>query len=361
MKQKFFVLCAVAVLLLGMPGCSKKDTPAPAPNNVYVMEQDLVGLWWDEYDFSGETEDGKAFSRGLMVLDVEADHTGCIYMSVFDNTSDEPLAVYGGPEDAGFTWRLLADGTIVLGDPDTGDEYEGYALTRSADSVSYKGRIDVSNTKLTYSDRVLKVKTGSYFGGLVKADASKSAEIWKLLLQAANAKTLAQADAKDIGKIVGADGKIYNTKAVAETVATGNAVAMIAYVGNKTGHATYKHGLAIALADESDSGRPTMEWSLAKSMCEGKTDPIGAEWMLPSLDQWKTMFEANGNNNALFSGLDALLGAAGGKGSKLVHNYYWSSEHDGGYANYVELFNGNASFFVVRKDYGCRVRACLAF
>jgi len=54
-------------------------------------------------------------------------------------------------------------------------------------------------------------------------------------------------------------------------------------------------------------------------------------------------------------------GAAGGKGSKLVHNYYWSSEHDGGYANYVELFNGNASFFVVRKDYGCRVRACLAF
>ena len=104
-----------------------------------------------------------------------------------------------------------------------------------------------------------------------------------------------------------------------------------------------------------------MEWSLAKNMCEGKTDPIGAEWMLPSLDQWKTMFEANGNNNALFSGLDALLGAAGGKGSKLVHNYYWSSEHDGGYANYVELFNGNASFFVVRKDYGCRVRACLAF
>ena len=85
-----------------------------------------------------------------------------------------------------------------------------------------------------------------------------------------------------------------------------------------------------------------MEWSLAKSMCEGKTDPIGAELMLPSLDQWKTMFEGNGNNNALFSGLDALLGAAGGKGSKLVHDYYWSSEHDGGYANYVELFNGNA-------------------
>lgn len=63
------------------------------------------------------------------------------------------------------------------------------------------------------------------------------------------AKALADATSGDIGKIAGKDGKIYDTKADAGVVATGNAVAMIAYVGTESDCA---HGLAI-FGDDSES------------------------------------------------------------------------------------------------------------
>ena len=117
---------------------------------------------------------------------------------------------------------------------------------------------------------------------------------------ASAARTLAEATAEDVGKIVGADGNIYDTKADAEAVATGNAVAMIAYVGSETDNATYQHGLAIALSDEGE-----MNWSTAKSTCEGKTAVSGAAWLLPSQNQWKAMFKANGGNESSYSGLNS--------------------------------------------------------
>lgn len=46
---------------------------------------------------------------------------------------------------------------------------------------------------------------------------------------------------------------------------------MIAYVDSETDHSTYKHGLAIVLSDEG-----SMNWSTAKSTCEGKTAVSGA-------------------------------------------------------------------------------------
>ena len=172
MKQKLFAMCAVAVLLLGMSACSKEDTPAP--NNVNVQEQDLVGLWWDEFEYADVTETGEPFSRVLLAVQANADHTGCIYLGVFNNTSDEPLAVYGGPEDAGFTWRLLANGNIVLGDPVTGEEY---ALTRSYGN----GATDVPNTSLTYNDGSVQMNNGSYSGTLHKANGNLVDEVVKKL------------------------------------------------------------------------------------------------------------------------------------------------------------------------------------
>lgn len=166
-------MCAVAVLLLGMSACSKEDNPAP--NNVNVQEQDLVGLWWDEFEYSDVTEDGVPFSRVLLAVKADADHTGCIYLGVFNDESDEPLALYGGPLDAGFTWRLLSNGTIELSDPVTG---ERYALTRGADGSSYgNGATDVPNTSLTYNDGSVQMNNGSYSGELEKADAGKEKEI----------------------------------------------------------------------------------------------------------------------------------------------------------------------------------------
>ena len=135
-------------------------------------------------------------------------------------------------------------------------------------------------------------------------------------------RPLAEATTADLGKIAGADGNIYNTKAAAEAAYT-QAVAMIAYVGSETDHATYKHGLAIALSDEG-----TMNWSTAKSTCEAKnisTCVANASWMLPSHNQWKAMFKANGGSDASCAGLNTALATAGGDSSKFQPDRYWSS------------------------------------
>jgi hypothetical protein len=179
MKQKLFGMFAAAVLLLGMTGCSSVDNPSS--NIVDVQDQDLVGLWWDEFECNGVTEAGVTFSRALLALQTNADHTGCLYLGVFDATNDEPLAVYGGPEDAGFNWRLFPDGSVLLSDPATG---ESYALTRSgkAGNDSYGDDMtDVSNTKLNYAGGNMQVSNGNYSGNLAKADAKKAEEIGKAL------------------------------------------------------------------------------------------------------------------------------------------------------------------------------------
>ena len=161
-----------------------------------------------------------------------------------------------------------------------------------------------------------------------------------------------------LGKILGADGNIYNTKAAAEAVATGNAVAMIAYVGSDTDHATYKHGLAIALADESSE---YMVWSTAKSTCEGKSAVTNAAWLLPSQNQWKAMFKAFGDSDDRYSGLNTAINNAGGTALKDIDSY-WSSTPDGGLSAWdVYLDDGGADWFCDSKDDGRRVRACLAF
>lgn len=177
MKQKFFALFAVAALLVGMTACTKDDNPSS--NNMEDLEKSLVGLWWDEFEYADVTEAGVPFSRVLLAVKADADHTGCIYLGVFDDTNDEPLAVYGGPEDAGFTWRLLADGRVQLSDPATG---ETYALTRGADGSSYgEGMTDVASTSVTYTDGGVTVTNGDYSGTLAKADADKAADIQETL------------------------------------------------------------------------------------------------------------------------------------------------------------------------------------
>ena len=196
MKQKFFAMIAAAVLLLGMAGCSKEDNPSS--KDMSVLEQSLIGLWWDEYQYEDVTEAGVPFSRVLLAVDVNARHTGCIYLGVYDDTSEEPLAVYGGPDDAGFTWQLLDNGNILLGDPVTGETYE-LARTRGTDGSSYGDNMtDVSNTSMTYTDGSVTVSNDSYTGTLAKADAETAAEIGKKLSTLSPATNLGGDDDIDI-------------------------------------------------------------------------------------------------------------------------------------------------------------------
>ena len=172
MKAQLFSILAAAALLLCMTGCSKDE--ATPSNTAKLSEQDLVGLWWDEFEYADVTETGKPFTRALLAVKADANHTGCIYLGVFDDSSDEPVAVYGGPEDAGFTWKLLDDGKVQLGDPVTG---EAYLLTR-ADGGSYGSQAtDVASTQLICASDKLTMTNVGYAGTLAKADTEQAAAI----------------------------------------------------------------------------------------------------------------------------------------------------------------------------------------
>ena len=165
---------AAAALLLGMTGCSKSDNPSPViPEPTVISEDDLVGFWWDQFEYADVTEDGKAFTRVLLAVYVDPDHTGWIALGAFDDT-DEAVAIYGGPDEAGFTWKLLPDGRIQLGDPETG---ETYALTRGDGGGYGNNMTDVSNTSLTLANGSLAATNANYSGSLARADASTANNI----------------------------------------------------------------------------------------------------------------------------------------------------------------------------------------
>lgn len=173
MKHKVLTMLAAAVLLLATTSCSKDDNTI----NVAELEKELVGVWWDEYKYADVTETGVPFTRVLLAIVADADHTGCIYLGVFDDTDDLPLAVYGGPEDAGFRWQLLSDGRLLLSDPTTGETTE---LTRSGDSY-VDNMTDVSAANMSYTAHHVTMTNENYSGTLAKADASQESDIWKKL------------------------------------------------------------------------------------------------------------------------------------------------------------------------------------
>lgn len=127
-----------------------------------------------------------------------------------------------------------------------------------------------------------------------------------------------------LGSVVTTDGNVYATVSDA-TTAGKTPAAMIAYVGNETGHATYTHGLALSLANECHYEY----WSNAESACKNKTPAIAnAEWMFPSEAVWRRMMLANGGNNNNYMGLNEKLAAAGGRAlcTEDTEHRYWAEK-----------------------------------
>ncbi len=168
-------------------------------------------------------------------------------------------------------------------------------------------------------------------------------------------KPAAEATAEDKGKLIGADGKIYAYVAAATAAGT-TAVAKIIYIG-PTGHATYTHGLALALTDEAST---TMAWQAAIDACSAKntsTPVTNATWLLASMDQWDYMLGANGAGS--YSALRDGFSSVGG--SNLQPYYYWSStEYKDGKA-YLFSFDSGKWNAALKGNGSPVVRACLAF
>ena len=181
MKKILFAMMA-AVLLVGMTSCSVEDNPVTG--DIDALEKSLVGIWWDEYDYADVTEKGVPFTKVILVVQVDADHTGCLYLGAFNDTDYYPVAVYGGKENAGFKWALLDDGRVQLTDPKTGESYAlARAATRGDGETSYGNNMtNVATTNVTYTDNNVKVTNDSYDGTLEKADIEQAADIEDKLL-----------------------------------------------------------------------------------------------------------------------------------------------------------------------------------
>ena len=180
------------------------------------------------------------------------------------------------------------------------------------------------------------------YGGVKKVKSVKA----KKKAAAPAAKAAAEATAEDKGKLIGTDGNIYADVAAATAAGT-TAVAKIIYIGT-TGHATYSHGLALALTDEAS----TMAWQAAIDACSAKntsTPVTNATWLLPSKAQWEDMFTAAGGSYYLRSSFNWLS------------DNYWSSTENGSDNAWYYTFYYTSWYNDSKGRNTVGVRACLAF
>ena len=192
-----------------------------------------------------------------------------------------------------------------------------------------------------------------YQGQTVILTASEGYKFRKVEAKEGEAgRPAAEATADDKGKLIGADGNIYDDAAAATAAGT-TAVAKIIYLGSETGDATYTHGLALALADEGE-----MTWATAVSTCSGKNTSAAvpdASWMLPSQAQWNKMISAAGSYTALRDSFSSV------GGTNMSSYYYWSSTEIGS-DNVYYIYFGNGNWGGGNKGYSdVRTRAVLAF
>ena len=169
MKQKFLAMFAAAVVLLGLTGCTAVDNPSTPDTS--ILEQSLVGLWYESFDYEDVTENGKPFNRALIVVEANADHTGYVALAVFDDEFNEPLEIYGGPKDAPFTWQVTPEGRIILTDPNTGTSM---MPSRTRGKGNHGSFVDISQIEMNYTSGNVTFSNASHAGSLTKARSGKS-------------------------------------------------------------------------------------------------------------------------------------------------------------------------------------------
>ena len=168
MKQKFLAIFATVVLLLVMSAC-KDNADNPAIPSQKEMEESLIGLWCESFDYEDVTEDGKPFNRALVVVEAKADHTGYVALAVFDDEFNEPLEIYGGPKDAPFTWQVTAEGQVILTDPSTGTSI---STARTRGDGSHNDFVDIGQIKMKSGTGSIAFSNATYEGTLTKAGSN---------------------------------------------------------------------------------------------------------------------------------------------------------------------------------------------
>lgn len=176
-----------------------------------------------------------------------------------------------------------------------------------------------------------------------------------------------------LGYVICTDRSIYPTVGAAQTAGK-IPVGKIVYLGNGTGHTTYKNGLALSLIDvgfdESNDWATTYCSYLNGNQSDAYyqkygsyiTAVTGATWMLPTKPQWDTMTNAAGGFTALRDGFTGV----GGENMRTIDDdlsvsYYWSNTQVPGSTVYWYSINSNTGAWADNSAHKKHVRACLAF
>ena len=307
-----------------------------------------------------------------------------------------------------------ADGTNDLTSTITGmtvsDGTNTYTVTRSAAAGPiYVAIQPTSGADITYT---ATDGTKTYTKSVTGKDYAAN-NFYQLRLKLTE-YYLASVTTADIGKVIGADGKLYDNKTAAEAANT-TASAIVAYVGiaGSVEKGTGYKGLALALTDAQDSqwytensgtclsqsrsidtalgddymdglaftnklvagcDNGTHEHAAARAAREyEQSRPSGvSEWFLPSIGQWNKIVQGlSGVSTNLSSSNNASLKGVGGstfgtkltrvEGNALSSSQYWSStERSDGNAWLYSAYGGNAVYDSNKTDTRY-VRAAFAF
>ena len=166
MLAAILIICGASVLT----SCSKDNDNNTVLPSIEEMERNLVGLWYEDFAYKDVTEDGKPFNRALIAVEAKEDHTGYVALAVFDDAFNEPLEIYGGPKDAPFTWRVTAEGRIILTDPNTGTSMMS-ASTRSDGNTS--NFVDIDQIEMNCKQGGITFSNASHDGSLSKVENDK--------------------------------------------------------------------------------------------------------------------------------------------------------------------------------------------
>ena len=143
MEKKFLMVVALLWAVV-FTSCSDKDDNTDTRSQ-QELEESIIGLWQEEFEYKDVTEEGKPFNRALIVVETKADHTGYVALAVFDDEFNEPLEVYGGPKDAPFTWQVTAQGHITLSVPNAGSTMKS---ARRSNDGSHSNFVDIGQIKM---------------------------------------------------------------------------------------------------------------------------------------------------------------------------------------------------------------------
>ena len=384
------------------PSKSFPFTPNPTTFNKVKDQDGTLAYIQDNLDL--RTGSGKLAVSGSDVTlkeSVSIPNLICIWKLTLQDESSNALSA------TQLTFKNNDD--TQAGTTSTGGKSEYYLCVVPSfipdDEGTFSFEATVGSDTYTFSKTGLSLTAGKYYQSTVK------------MAKAVTARALAEATAGDIGKVVGADGKIYANVAAAKAAST-TACAIIAYVGSATGESSpYTHGLAIAMKDAATGG--SVIWSSSSkdepqtnytdvsqavstsqsglsntptgSFYSGAeypafgaalhntidvTDGISAAapagtsvWFLPTLYQWNMIVKglsgktadlsSSENNDYKASSLNTKITAAGGTG--LQSGHYWSSTEYDGYAAWCFNAYGGIVYNRLKESYSYYVRSAFAF